>query len=288
MTLARLTLLAGLAATQLTLVVRAGVMDAAIMAALCWIGGGLLLSEWELERQAPPLARIPWSRFGPGLLLVGWCLLVLTGAARLHDPLFWLVPAAALPGLGWLAGAPWRSALMARLGVIGLLLPAQGLFNAVVPTGLLALVTARLSALVLWLVGRPAFADGPRIVMDGQVLLVDASCTGRTTLGFCLATLVLLGLLFPLPFRRRARPLLAALLVAVPVTVLLLNALRIALLAFMEQDPGPGLLSSLRSFAFWHGGPGAQLFSLLASGLVCGLYLLLLEVDLRRRRGLQR
>lgn len=280
--LARLTLLAALAASQLTLAGRAGVADFTIMAALPWLAGAVLLFEREEEGAARAPEQVTAGRWWAGVLALLWCLLVLSFAGRLHDPLFWLLPLAALTALALLSGVGWRAPLLAQLVVLGLLLPAQGMLNVAVPVAPLARLTARVSAQLLWLLGQPAFAQGDQIVMPSQVLLVDGSCTGRSTLAFCLATLVALRILLPLP--RRGRHIAMAALTAITLAgIFLLNGLRIALLAFTVPDPGPGPLQALRGFDFWHGGPGAQLFSLAASGLVCGAYVQLLAWQLRRR-----
>ncbi|MCT0225934.1 exosortase/archaeosortase family protein [Synechococcus sp. CS-1328] len=282
--LARLALLAGLASSQITLAGRAGVPDFTIMAALPWLAGATLLIEQDEQSNVPALAAIPASRWWAGVLAVLWCLLVLSFAGRLYDPLFWLVPLVALIGLALLVGLSWGAPVLRQLAVLGLLLPAQGMVNLLLPVEPLALATARISAQLLWLVGQPAFAEGNQIVMSAQVLLVDGTCTGRSTLSFCLASLVTLLILLPLP--RRGRWIgVVALIMVTTIGVFLINGIRIALLAFTVEDPGPGLLAALRGFAFWHGGVGAQLFSLLAGSLVCGAYLLLLEWHLRRRRS---
>jgi exosortase/archaeosortase family protein len=277
---ARLTLLTALAAAQLALAVRAGESAFAVMAGLSWLGGTLLLLEHEQGAELTPLGGVPPGRFAAGLALLLWALLVLSRAGRLYDPLFWALPLAVLPGLALLGGVAWRSRLMAQLLLIAALLPAQGLFNALWPVGPLALLTARITALLLWLIGRPAYADGSAVVLNDQVLLVDASCTGHTTLSFCLATLALLLVLLPL---RRPRAL-AVLAPALLLAVFLLNAVRIALLAYTVRDPGPAWRQAWRGFDFWHDGAGAQLFALLASGLVCAAYVALQECELRRRR----
>ncbi|MCU0529487.1 MAG: archaeosortase/exosortase family protein [Cyanobium sp. Prado107] len=278
---ARLALLAGLAASQLTLAARGGVGDFTVMAALSWLAGAILLLEREEEGAACAPGAVPAGRWWAGALALLWCLLVLSFAGRLHDPLFWLLPLLALAGLALIGGLGWRAPLLRQLVVLGLLLPAQGLFNVAVPVAPLARVTARVSAQLLWLVGQPAFAEGDRIVMLDQMLLVDGGCTGRSILAFGLATLVALLILLPLPRRGRGAAI-AALTAVILAGVFLLNGVRIALLAFTVRDPGPGALAALRGFEFWHSGPGAQLFSLAASALVCGVYVLLLEWWLRR------
>lgn len=279
---ARLVLLIALASAQLTLAARAGLNEFVIMAALPWLGGGLLLV--ELEQQPQPSPPLDQGRrrtrlglvLGLGLLL--WCLLVLSFAARLYDPLLTFIPLAALPALGLLAGLTPRQSPLPELVAIGALLPAQVWLNVDMPVALLARLTAQLSALLLWMLGRPAFAEGDRIVLPDQILLVDASCTGRSTLAFCLATAALLLVLLPLPAlpssrqRRQRSLLLGVFAIGSLLGVFVLNGVRITLLAFTSLRTPSGPLDALRTFTFWHHGHGAQLFSLLAGAIVCAGY----------------
>ncbi|WP_094554077.1 archaeosortase/exosortase family protein [Synechococcus sp. 1G10] len=286
--LARLTLLAGLASTQLTLLMRAGMAPFAIMASLSWLGGGLLLVEQEDKDDVLELGRILRRRLFPGVLLLLWALLVLSFAARLYDPLLHLVPVASLLGLALALGARWRSRLVLELTVIALLLPAQVLINRFLPTAQLAAVTAWVSAFLLWLVGQPALSEGDRIVMQEQILVVDASCTGVNTMALCLAATLLLVLLIPPPSWRWGRSATVAIMAMLAlVLAFAVNAIRVALLGLTTHDPPKAWYGSLMSFDFWHDGGGSNLFSLTAMGLVCGLYVLALEVALRRSRPRQ-
>ncbi len=286
--LARLTLLAGIASTQLTLIMRAGMGSFAIMAALSWMGGGILLIEQEDEGEVLDLGRIPRHRLFPAFLFLLWALMVLSLAARLYDPLLHLVPLAALLGLGLTLGATWRSRLLMELGLMAMLLPAQVLINRFLPTRFLAEATASLSAQLLWLIGRVAFPEGDRIVLQDQVLLVGASCTGVNTLALCLASTVLMSLLMPPPAWRIGRPATLAIVAALSLALAFgVNAIRVALLGLTTHDPPKAWYGSLVSFDFWHDGGGSHLFSLSAMGLVCGLYVLALEVALRQSRARQ-
>ncbi|MEX1322718.1 MAG: archaeosortase/exosortase family protein [Synechococcaceae cyanobacterium] len=283
--LARLTLLAALAASQLTLLVRAGMGAFAIMAALSWLGGCVLLAERAELGGDLELASIPRRRLVPAYLLLLWALLVLSLAARLYDPLLHLLPLAALLGLGLALGARWRSRLVFELTLIALLLPAQVLINRFLPTAQLAAVTAWVSACLLWLVGQPAFPDGDRIVMQHQVLVVDASCTGVNTLALCLAAILLLALLIPPPPWRCGRAATVAVMAALALLLAFaVNAVRVTILGLTSSDPPQAWYGPLVSFDFWHDGGGSHLFSLLAMGLVCGLYVLALELALRSAR----
>lgn len=277
----RLTLLGGVASTHLTLFLRSGVVSFAIMAALPWMGGGLLLLEREDEPGLPMLNRVAVQRVFPAFLMLFWVLLVLSFSARNYDPLVHLVPLFTLVGLGLLAGAGWRSRLIVELSLIAALLPAQVLINRFLPTGFLAAATARISALILWLLGQPAYAEGDQIVLPELLMRVDASCTGVNTLSLCLSAILMLWLLAPLPLLRRgAGSGLVILAGFALVAAFLVNAVRVALLGLASRSPSSAWYGSLNSFAFWHDGLGSHIFSLVAMGLVCGLYALVLELSL--------
>lgn len=290
---ARLTLLMSLAASQLTLLVRADFAAFAIMASLSWLAGAMLLLEREELCASPALNNLPRRALLPGLLLLLWCLLVLSRVGRLYDPLLHLLPLASLVGLALLAGLAWRSTAMATLALIGFLLPLQVLINRFLPTAPLASLTAWASSLLLWVLGRPAFADGRLILLPEKTLLVDASCTGVNTMALGLAAAVVLVILLPPParppFPRRFRiPLVGIALGVVAVLIaFLVNTVRIVLLAYTDTTPGLEGLAAWRSFGFWHEGPGSNLFSLAAMALVCFVWVLTLELNLRSARFLE-
>lgn len=274
-----LLLLAALAATQLTLLARAGAGPGTytIASALAWMGGGLLLFErGQAEGLPPPPPRL----LLPGLLLLLWCLLVLSFAARLVDPLLYVLPLAALLGLALVAGVPPASGLFRSLGLIGLLTPAQWFSHALVPTGFLAGLTAQMAAFLLWLGGQTAVAQGILIRLPGRTLAVGQNCTAVIAMGLCLAAVVVFALLFP----AHSLGLNLALAAGALLIAFLVNALRVALLGFTLFKPGPGWWDQVRSFDFWHGGLGSNLFSLLAMGGTCALYMASLEWKLRRQQ----
>lgn len=284
----RLALLGFLAASQIALAHRANVSDFVIMACFTWMGGSLPLVEYELGGAASSLRDLPVPQFLLGVVALAWSLLVLTFAAQLYDPLLWGLPLAVLTGLALLAGLNWKGRRLREVIVIALLLPGQGLLNVLWPKELLSELTAHSSAFLLWLTGMPAYPQGQTIVLPDSVLLVDGLCTGYLTLSLSIATLVLLVVLLPpapLPVRFRwALPWLsAAVLVALLASAFLINSVRIALLAYTDQQDAVPASEFWRGFDFWHLGAGAQLFSLLASALVCGSYLLVLEAQRRHR-----
>ncbi len=290
---ARLTLLVSLAASQLTLLVRADFAAFAIMATLSWLAGALLLLEREEQGSSLPLSRLSGGSLLAGLLMLLWSLLVLSRVGRLYDPLLHLLPLVALAGLALLSGIPWRSAFLGKLVFIGSLLPAQVLINRFLPDGPIATVTARVSSLLLWALGRQAYADGHLIVLPERTMLVGSSCTGINTMALCLAAAVVLVILLPPPSRGprhsrqsswRAGLILAAVALVVSFMV---NTVRIVLLAYTDVTPGLTGLAQWRSFDFWHDGLGSNLFSLLAMSLVCVVWVTVQELALRQARFLE-
>lgn len=286
-TLARYGLLSALAASQLTLAVRAQMPEFAIMASLSWMGGAILVVECEEEGSPTPLVALPRRRFWVGLLLLLWPLVLLTFGAQLHDSLLYLVPMTTFSGLGLLAGETWLSPLFLQLVGIGALLPAQGLFIALIPDAPLAGATARISSQILWLLGNSAFAEGIYVVLSDRVLGVHGDCTGVRMVALCLASAVMLLILFPIPVgqssarRRHVWLGIVALLSFCIASVFVLNAVRISMLAFTTTEPQRGFPSMLKSFSFWHDGLGSNLFLLMSVGLVCMSYSFFLEFYLR-------
>ncbi|MCP9849808.1 archaeosortase/exosortase family protein [Cyanobium sp. Morenito 9A2] len=275
-----LALLAGLAASQLTLMTRSGpgAGDYAIMAALVWLGGAVLLHDDRQQRGFPPA---PWPLLLPGLLLLLWCLLVLSFALRLYDPLVHLLPLAALLGLALVSNASPRRRLFRQLLLLGLLPPAMLLFQALLPPEGPARLTATFSAFLLWLAGQPALAEGIVVLLPGRSLEIGQGCLGLNTISLCLGAVVVFALLLP---AHRHRTLLALAAAAVLVAFVV-NGLRVALLGFTDPEPAPGWWNELHGFDFWHIGLGSSLFSLLAMGGTTVLVVASLEWELRRRRS---
>lgn len=264
-----LLLLGTIASAQLTLYWRSGgrLETVALMASLSWIGGALLLADAEGQGG---MHRRAWILGLPGLI---WGLLVLTTTARLYDPLLHLLPLAVLPSLGLVGGVPLRSRTMVDLVAMGLLLPLQLLLNRLLPLLPLARTTAELAAFLVWLGGGSALAEGPALRLPDRTLLVGASCTGAETLSLCLAGLVLLVLLFPVPCLQRHRGRGLLLLAGFSLgAAFVINGLRVAVLA----------LTPAEAFVFWHDGSGSHLFAMASLALLVASYLALTEWSLRQ------
>jgi exosortase/archaeosortase family protein len=272
----RLLLISGLASAQLTLYWRTGnanIEAFSIMAAVSWIGATMLLLGLEEQQASLPLVQIPWTRFWLGVLLVVWCLNVLSFAAQFYDPLLHGVPLMAGVGVALLAGVRLRSRLMLELAVIGALLPLQVLANRFLPSDWLASSTAQASAALLWLAGTPAVAQGHEVSLADKTLLVGASCTGLNTLMLVIAALLMVQLISGIGQQRWWRAWLRwflALGLAL-VAAWAINACRVCLLAWMDPAEPQQWWQQLRSFDFWHEGWGSHLFSLVAMvlGLQC-------------------
>lgn len=265
----RLVLLAALASAQLTLYIRAGTGLEALALAACpsWLGGAvLLLPEPGDQPRASVLTRIPRWRFGLGLLALLWCLLHLSGAAQLYDPLLALVPLLALPALALVSIEPLAPRLLLELTLIGALLPLQVLGVRCFPNGWLADACGQVTAALLWLVGQPALAEGPMLLLPDRSVFVAGRCTGLPTMLLCSAAVVMLMILVgpgdqPLwRFGRRS----AVVLLLSLVSAFALNAVRIALLSWCAPAGVATGWLFWRSFAFWHDGLGSHLFSLAA------------------------
>ncbi|MFS6828117.1 archaeosortase/exosortase family protein [Cyanobium sp. ATX-6F1] len=244
-----------------------------------WSGWG---SRAAARRPRPaPLPPAPPALLLPGLLLLLWCLLVLSFAMRLYDPLVHLLPLAALLGLALVSAAGPRARLFRQLLLLGLLPPAMLLFQALLPPDGLARLTAQFSAFLLWLGGQPALAEGIVVQLPGRSLEVGQGCLGLNTISLCVAAVVLFALLVP-AHRLRTQLALAAGAVLVAFVV---NGFRVALLGFTDPEPAPGWWNELRGFDFWHIGLGSSLFSLLAMGGTTALVVASLEWKLSRQRS---
>jgi exosortase/archaeosortase family protein len=171
--------------------------------------------------------------------------------------------------------------LLRQLLLLGLMPPLMLLNHAFGPSGLLAPATAQGSAFLIWITGMPAVARGIHVLLPHRVLEIGAGCTGLNTISLCLAAVVALALLFPVQSLRRTIAIAAAALVL----ALVINTVRVALLAFTTTTPAEGLFGPWHSFEFWHTGGGSHLFSLLAMAGVTGLYALSLLALLRRSQG---
>lgn len=137
----------------------------------------------------------------------------------------------------------------------------------------LKIVTAQLSWLIL-----AAFGFNP-VVTDNQVMLpsggvtITGYCTGVDQLMICLVVAAIFLMVFPL---RNWYHRIIAIGVSI-VAALLINAIRIAILALLVSLPSR---SGMSAFEFLHDSYGGLLFSLFAVGIFGWVYTLLIDREI--------
>jgi exosortase/archaeosortase family protein len=209
-------------------------------------------------------------------VLIGWVAWQAQGLRGSARPAWWTaagaltvlatVSTAALPPLagallaalalacGWRAIAPSGQAALPLAGLAVLSLPVVSSlqFYAGFP---LRLVTAQCSTWLLQLAGRAAERSGTAMVVDGQLVIVDAPCSGVQMVWmayFCACAVALLGGLRERSFVRR--------LPAVGALVLCGNVLRNTVLVALESR---GPLAEA-----WHQGIGLAVLAMVCAAVV--------------------
>ena len=249
-----LTLPAGIATAQLTLLSRAGsgASDFQVISLLVWFCAGVL---WVEACCGPDPIPGPWRPLAPlALVPLAWSLLVLSRPTTLYDPLLNAVPLATLLALVLLRRTDHgRSFLL--LGLLPLL--HYGLIGLIATEPLEAL-TASVSGFLLWLSGVHVLVQDNQLLLPGRVVEVAVGCTSLNAQSLGLATVIaLLALNGPLPRNR-----LLILLLASPLLAFSVNAIRVAVLALVAPHLSAGVGASQARFDYWHIGAGSSLFSL--------------------------
>jgi exosortase/archaeosortase family protein len=249
-----------IAAAQLTLMARtSGAGNFLVINILVWFCSLLL---WIDQIQIS--SRLAWGRWAPLTLpLLLWVMVVLSRPHTLYDPLLNAIPLATLTSLALLLpGSPWRA-----LCLLGCLPALHYALIGLLPTEILARITASLTAQMLWFGGRQVLADGDLLLLPDHILQVGPGCTGVNALSLCVASVVALLLLNgPLSLKRSA-----VLLFSAPVISMLVNAFRVGVLALMPVVQSASGVAESSAFRFWHNGNGSTLFSLLSVSLLFAL-----------------
>lgn len=260
---------AGIASAQVGLLFRAERIAEMVVATLVWMGAAVLLVDAaDPVPRGQRLRRIS-RRDGLAIVLLGWCLLVLTFSARYYDPLLLVLPLVALVGLAALHGVRPRSRTARDLVLVALLMPLQKLLMPLFPIPWIIHVTARLACDGLVLLGRECQARGTVLLMAGHSIEVSPPCAGVESLALAITTGLVFLVLFPV---RRAWFHVLGLMGAGLAITFLVNALRVLLLTYTSRSCDDHWWSQWCGFEFWHTGPGSQLFVLLAVGAVCLLW----------------
>ena len=261
-----LVLPAAIASAQLTLLLNTGpgAGNFLVINLLVWFCAAILWLEYIQALVTPA-----WAPTAPlALLLLLWSVVVISRTSTIYDPLLNALPLATLLALGLLLRTPLRGSFL----LLGLLPPLHYALINLMPTDLLARLTAEASAQMLWLGGVPVLAQGDQLLLQERGIVVGAGCTGLNVISLSLASVVALLLLNgPLSWRRTL-----VLALAAPLVAFVVNAVRIAILCLTPAPPPGSALAESTSFSFWHTGTGSMLFS-----LVVVLFLFLIEHRLR-------
>jgi cyanoexosortase A len=124
----------------------------------------------------------------------------------------------------------------------------------------LTLLTAKLSAFILWYTGFEVTVSGINVYLPNGSVEVLSGCSGLELISQMLGFAILFLLIFPQNWQQK-------ILVPVVATTVgfIVNAVRVALLAIIvEQD-------NMNAFDYWHGGNGSFLFSII-SVLIFGCF----------------
>lgn len=240
----------------------------AVFALLVW-GGALICMEDQIEALEPRPGRIG--------LVVG-SLLLLWVIARTSRILYWEGILYFLAPLGALALAmlclPLRELPKLRESLLCMMmLPSFALLTLRLPEHPLSLLTARISAFWISLLGLDVTSQGRNVLLpDGGVTVLGA-CNGMDMI----AQIICVGLIFLMAFPIKSPLSRLIVLLLSSLLGLLANTLRISLLALITTT-GQGKGAPL--FEFFHKDMGSLIFSGLGVFVFGMIYMWLLEREL--------
>lgn len=264
-----LVVVALIGSAQTILCWRADVLVLAIPSALAWLFGLSLLDDW-LRHQGDAWRQPSLAMQLLGAAMLVWCLNVLSFASQFYDPLQQFLPLMGLNGVGLLLWGRRRPRLSALLSAYGLLVPLQVWGVPYLPKGLydwMGMVTARGAGLFLALVGQLGASDGILLHLPQRSVAVTGTCTGLNVIALCLATVLCFQWSFQLFSRRR----LVAVLLASSLACLIINSLRVAIIASTSRQCDNVDHLFYCQLHFWHDGFGSLLFSMLSLWVNCWL-----------------
>jgi cyanoexosortase A len=169
------------------------------------------------------------------------------------DKIRYLLPLITGLGLALLA-RPWRQLHhFGRVLIIFTLLPLIRLMMQV-PVADLSRTTAWLSGMLLMLCGFPVQRLGQSLYIPGGGVAVAGTCSGSEIMVQLLAVSIIFMVAFPMRYRGQN----LTMIIMAPLLALLVNGIRIALLALITASSYPG---KTWWFDFFHHDWGSQLFS---------------------------
>lgn len=222
--------------------------------------GGCIYLLWQ-KRQKLLFGSDPISS-SVGLLIVTLVLVrtvsLPTEAVLLVFPFFSML-GVALIASGWRRLGQFKDALLI-LFFLGL---PQLFIGSLID---ISIITAKVSAFMLWYVGFDAALKGVYIHLPGGSVEVYRGCSGLANMLYMLGIAVIFSIFLPLSRSKR--------LLSVFVAVCLgffVNAIRVALLAILVAN------STEAAFDYWHLGEGSLIFSMLTVLLFGCFYILLIK-----------
>jgi cyanoexosortase A len=155
-----------------------------------------------------------------------------------------------------------------------LLFPANALLNRLIPEVPMSLLTAKLSAFWLSILGLDPMVNGRQVFLKGGGVTVLGACNGLDMI----SQVICISIIFLLAFRLRSLTFRIIILMLAPVIGLISNTLRIALLTLFSAN-GSG-----HGYGFWfdffHKDTGSLIFSGLAVFVFGTIYMRFLEHEL--------
>lgn len=260
------------AANNMALYFLTQALEPAIMATLIW-GGAFLCVEDRLDAQAPAPSYISfWLGFG----------LVLAGLWRstqvFHlDTVVYILPL--VQGLGlalMLMPARQLPQLVSPLAILSLAVLALVPLKSYLPEETLSLFTARITAVLLNLVGQDAYVSGREVWLPAGGVRVSGPCSGRQMITQLFVVSIIFVLAFPL---RRVWIRLAAIALA-PLFAIFSNCFRIAVLALINASQ---MAEKTYWFNYFHEDEGSLVFAAIGTSMFAWLYLKMIDRQLMRK-----
>jgi cyanoexosortase A len=240
-----------------------------ILSILIW-GGALICMEDLLENLHPrpnPLAAI----FASLVLLF---VLLRTSLILSADGVIFILPVLAAFALFLLVEKPRYIFRFRDSFLCMLLFPANALLNRIMPEVPMSLLTAKLAGFWLSILGLDPIVSGRDVFLKGGGVTVLGACNGLDMI----AQVICISIIFLLAFRLRSLRSRYIILVLAPITGLLSNTFRIALLTIFSAN-GSG-----KGYGFWfdffHKDTGSLIFSGLAVFVFGSIYMRFLENEL--------
>jgi cyanoexosortase A len=240
-----------------------------VFALLIW-GGALICMEDLIDKLYPSPKPIV-ALFASAILLF---VLFRTSLVLHSDGVLFLLPPIAAIALVLLVSEP-RSIFKFRDSLLCVLLfPANALLNRIIPEVPMSLLTAKLAAFWLSILGLDPVVNGRDVFLKGGGVTVLGSCNGLDMI----AQVTCISVIFLLAFRLRSISSRLIVLSLAPLIGLFSNTIRIALLTIFSAN-GSG-----KGYGFWfdffHEDSGSLIFSGLAVFIFGSIYMRLLEHEL--------